>query len=104
MVTLHINIKIMNDLFKKQNEFEGAILAAYKDRKLTAELGPYILWKEGGKRPTHQEVKNMRVQCSTCLEAIWASEQHDDRITEYYDYVEDELLRIDMMYSNNVIS
>ena len=93
----------MSDLFEKQDAFEAEILAAYKEGKLTAELEPYFRWKKGGARPSHREVLTMRAACSKCVEIIWESEQPDDLLASYYDYIEDELLRIDMMYRNGVI-
>ena len=93
----------MSSMFEIQDRIEAEILAAYKDGKLTAELAPYFRWKEGGARPTHREVLTMRAQCSTEVEVIWEDENPDDQIASYYDWVEEELLRIDMMYRNGVI-
>lgn len=94
----------MSDIFKTQGRFDAEILAKYNEGKISAELSPYFRWKEGGVLPTHQEVLTMQAQCSSEIEVIWESEKVDDLLASYYRYVENELLKIDMMYRNGVIN
>lgn len=93
----------MSNIFDEQTKFETETLKAYKAGKLTPELTPYFRWKEGGAQPSHQEVKTMRAQCSTAQEKLWDSSHPGDQLADYLDYIADELLRIDLMYTNGVI-
>ena len=86
----------MSDLAEYQQKFDVEVLAAYNAGKLSAELEPYFVWKQGGATPGLQEVLTMRAECGTCVEIIWESEEDDGLLASYYDYIEANLLRLEI--------
>ena len=93
----------LTEQFDRQDRFEAAIMAAFKNGTLPNALTPYFRWKEGGNRPTRKETTEMRCAASDFVEQHWSAAGADDETLSYMDYVENELLNIHLMYLNGII-